>query len=276
MVSKKDYNEIMVKAARSVLIELSHILGAYRDDIVVIGGWVPPLLFGPGTHVGSTDVDLALDHKAATAAAYAKIGELLLARGYTPDAKNPYVFRRAVQIEGRAVSVEVDFLSGEYGGATAARRHQTVQDIKARKARGCDLAFSMFTEVTVDGELPDGGKDTVTVKVASIVAFLVMKGMALASRIKEKDAWDIYYCLNNYPGGLDALAAEIKAHLPNKLIREGLLNVAGKFASPDHVGPKSAADFEELPPGDQRAMLQRDAYEKSAYLLKAALGNKTV
>lgn len=270
MVSKKDYNELMVSAAKSVLIELSHLLGAYRDDIVVIGGWVPPLLFGPGTHVGSTDVDLALDHKAVTAAAYAKIGELLLAHGYMRDTKNPYVFRRAVQIEDRTVSVEVDFLSGEYGGAAKNRRHQTVQDIKARKARACDLAFSMFTEVRVDGELPDGGKDSVTVKVASIVPFLVMKGMALADRLKAKDAWDIYYCLNNYPGGPDALAAEIKAHLPNKLVREGLLKIAEKFASPDHVGPKMVADFEELPPGDQRAILQRAAYEKAAYLLKAA------
>jgi len=65
------------------------------------------------------------------------------------------------------------------------------------------------------------------------------------------------------------LAAEIKAHLPNKLIREGLMNIAEKFASPDHIGPESAADFEELPSGDQRAILQRDAYEKTDYLLKA-------
>ena len=48
-----------MNAARSVLIELSHLLGAYRNDIVVIGGWVPPLLFGPGMHVGSMAVDLA-------------------------------------------------------------------------------------------------------------------------------------------------------------------------------------------------------------------------
>jgi len=32
-----------------------------------------------------------------------------------------------------------------------------------------------------------------------------MKGMALDDRLKEKDAWDIYYCIQNYPGGLDHL-----------------------------------------------------------------------
>jgi|GEM_PF-2765605 len=31
-----------------------------------------------------------------------------------------------------------------------------------------------------------------------------------------------------------------------------------------------AADFEEIPAGEQRDMLQRDAYEKVDYLLKAA------
>jgi hypothetical protein len=270
MVSKKDYNELMVKAAKSVLIELAHILGEYHDGIVLIGGWVPPLLFGRGTHVGSIDVDLALDHNAITDKAYAKIGELLRGRGYFPSERNPYVFTRAIDIEGQTVSVEVDFLSGEYGGAARSRRHQNVQDIKARKARACDLAFSMFTEIKVEGELPGGGKDSVVVKVASIVPFLVMKGMALHTRLKEKDAWDIYYCLNNYPGGLDALAAVIKKHSSNKLVREGFLKIADKFASEKHIGPKMAADFEELPPGEQRDLLQRDAYEKVDYLLKAA------
>jgi len=62
MVSRRDYNAEMVAAARSVLIEVSNLLGAFRDQIVVVGGWVPELLL-PGGHVGSTDVDLALDHR---------------------------------------------------------------------------------------------------------------------------------------------------------------------------------------------------------------------
>jgi hypothetical protein len=49
--------------------------------------------------------------------------------------------------------------------------------------------------VILDGELPGGGKDSVTIRVASIVPFIVMKAMALDDRLKEKDARDIYYCL---------------------------------------------------------------------------------
>ena len=45
MVSKLDYGEREVAASRSVLIELIHILGAFRDDMIIVGGSVPPLLF---------------------------------------------------------------------------------------------------------------------------------------------------------------------------------------------------------------------------------------
>jgi len=44
MVTKRDYTAEKVKAARSVLIELVHLLSKYRDDIVLIGGWVPEIL----------------------------------------------------------------------------------------------------------------------------------------------------------------------------------------------------------------------------------------
>jgi len=48
-----------VEAAKSVLIELTHLLGEYRDSIVVVGGWVPELLMPqePRPHVGRTCVN---------------------------------------------------------------------------------------------------------------------------------------------------------------------------------------------------------------------------
>ena len=52
-----------VEAARRVMVEVWQILGAYRDAIVLVGGWVPALLL-PGAsppHTGSIDVDLLLN-----------------------------------------------------------------------------------------------------------------------------------------------------------------------------------------------------------------------
>lgn len=98
--------------------------------------------------------------------------------------------------------------------------------------------------------------------------FLVMKDMALDERLKEKDAWDIYYCLQNYPGGVDALVEELRPHVGHGLVKEGLLKIAEHFASVKNVGPKFVADFEELADMEQRDIRERDAYERVNHLLK--------
>jgi len=60
----------MVGGSLSVYLELMTILGAYRDALVLVGGWVPHFLlevFGDPDrafhHVGSLDIDLAVDHR---------------------------------------------------------------------------------------------------------------------------------------------------------------------------------------------------------------------
>ena len=60
----EDYDSRAVEAARRVLLELTRVLGEYDEEIAVVGGWVPPLLMPGAGHIGSTDVDLALDHEA--------------------------------------------------------------------------------------------------------------------------------------------------------------------------------------------------------------------
>jgi len=41
MVIKYDYSKKEVDACLSVLIELMTILGEFRDNIVLVGGWIP-------------------------------------------------------------------------------------------------------------------------------------------------------------------------------------------------------------------------------------------
>jgi hypothetical protein len=159
------------------------LLGEYGDDIVVVGGWVPQLILPEGMppHVGSIDVDLALNHQHLQEAGYATIQSLLSRRGYEPDPRQPFTYHRTVVVNGNAIKVEVDFLAGEYEGTSAKHRTQPVQEGRARKARGCDLAFDLYVETDIEGELPEGGRDQARVRVSSAVAFLVMKGMALWS-----------------------------------------------------------------------------------------------
>jgi hypothetical protein len=272
MVTRKDYSAEAVQAAKSVLIELTHLLGEYREDIVLIGGWVPELIIPQGQrlHVGSIDVDLALNHTKIKEAGYKRIEELLLSRGYYQDKdRQPYIFFRDIMVGGNKNTVEVDLLAGEYQGTGKTRRHQEVQGIKARKARGCELAFEMITEVSIEGEVPGGGLDRVTIRVAAIVPFFVMKGMALVDRMKEKDAWDIYYCILTYPGGIEGLVQEFEPHKDHGLVQEGLSKIASKFTSEKDIGPKFIADFEEADDPDEIERIKRDAFERvHAFLAK--------
>jgi hypothetical protein len=270
MVTKVDYGKREVEAASSVLVELIHLLGEFRDAIVLVGGSVPPLLFRETAkdYVGTLDVDLALNHITIDDETYQTIRNSLLKRGYK-EGKQPFIFFREVPIEsGDPVVVEVNLLSGEYGGTGKSHRTQKIQDVRARKARGCDLAFENFVTVEMEAELPEGGKDRVTCKVAAVVPFIVMKGMALADRMKEKDASDIYYCLTHYPGGLDRLIEEFQIYIGDGLVQEGLLKISDKFASPEYIGPKHVADFEGIADVEEREALQRDAFERVNYLLE--------
>ncbi|MEW6666903.1 MAG: hypothetical protein AB1512_17000 [Thermodesulfobacteriota bacterium] len=269
MVTRTDYSRELVRAARSVLVELVHLFGEYWEHIVLVGGWVPDLLLGSreSPHVGSVDVDLALNHLKLKDEGYKSLQDLLLGRGYV-QGNQPFIFKRVVMLGGADIIVQLDLLCGEYAGTGKGHRHQKVQQGFARKTRGCDLVFDNPVVVTIEGELPGGAKDKVKVRVADLVPFLVMKGMALDERLKEKDAWDIYYCLQHCPDGLDQLIEKFRPLLGNRLVREGLQKIGKHFVSEKHTGPRFVADFEEITDAEERAIRERDAYERVNYLLR--------
>ncbi|MDP2181436.1 MAG: hypothetical protein Q8K99_02565 [Actinomycetota bacterium] len=265
--NRTDYPPDAVEAARSVLVELVHILGEYRDDMVIVGGWVPPLLMPDSTgHVGSTDVDIALNHMAENDEVYARISASLLTNGYVQHESQPFIWFREVSLGGGVVTVEIDFLAGEYGGTGKHHRTQRVQDLKPRKARGADLLFSETREREIEGRLPSGALDTVSVKVAGVVSYLVMKSSALETRIKDKDAYDIWFTLANYPGGIPAVVEEFTPFADHGLVRETVSVLEGKFTSPEHFGPTSVAVFLEHD-GDAAVLTKRDAFERVQALL---------
>lgn len=265
MVKQSDYNEPEVQACFSVLLEIMTVLGEFRDNVVIVGGNVPSLLFplAEEKHTGTLDIDLALDSNRMSNDTYKTIAKTLSARGYyRREAEQPFIFHRDIQgQDGRIITVEIDLLAPEYGGTGKSRRHQKIQDAVARKTRGCDLVFESAVRVNLTGTLPNGAKNEVTVRVASIGSFLVMKGMALWERMKEKDAYDIFYCCRNYPGGLEVLVSDIRPLMSNELAREGLEKIKTKFALVDGMGPTAVADFLEIIDPEEKDMVKREAFE---------------
>ena len=86
--SSVDYSEGQKKAAHRVLVELVNLFGEYRDDIRIVGGWVPDLMFPNEDHVGSVDVDVLINHLTLKDSGYQTMAKILLKNGYEEHPKN--------------------------------------------------------------------------------------------------------------------------------------------------------------------------------------------
>jgi hypothetical protein len=247
-----------------VLIEVSNGLGAFRNDLVLLGGWVPELLYPNRGHGGSLDVDLAVRPTARTGNAYLSILKHLTDAGYRHQI-GPTAFMR--DVAGAPESVKVDLISGEYadGGKAAAI---SVDELQLNCLRGVDLAFVASEEVTIAGLMPDGAMNTVRVQIVRPEAFILIKAFALDDRKKDKDAYDIAFVLDQYRPGLSELTGRIQGLMGNGLAREALGILQGKFATVDAVGPVWAARVAASEAGGGRdyEQVRRAAFENAQEL----------
>jgi hypothetical protein len=261
------YGRRVTEAVRAVLVEMGQILASYRGKFVVVGGSVPWLLIpGDGMpHVGTTDVDVALDAEALGDGQYVKLVDALMSNGYRQRStlRRFQLVRQVHSPEAaEAVEIIVDFLMPRE--AELVRNHPPlIPGFAVQRASGAELALSYPQFIEIDGRMPDGCMNRVELAVASMPAFLAMKGFALQLRRKQKDAYDIYYCVRNYPGGAEQLAAACVPLLSIPAVAEAYRYIAGKFERIDGYGPMSVCLFAEaLSILDERTVgeWQRDAF----------------
>ncbi len=238
-----------VQAARLLLREVCALFAAHGDDAVLVGGWVPDVLFPTARppHAGSVDVDLAMRLRRT---AYAEVVTLLCRNGFH-QGENSYQFFKEVILDGRKASTRLDLL-------TSTRHHDehfAGSDAGPQAVHGADIAFRDNAVTSLDST------NEVQIRVAGIVAFLVMKSLALADRAKAKDAYDIHFCLEHYPDGLQALAQEFRRFVDDPLVQEARQKLAVKFRSQEDDGPRMVADIEGII-GDNRAMRKLEVYTR--------------
>lgn len=87
MKLKSQYSSVETNAYFSIIVELMTYLKKYSHNIVLVGGWVPYFLYGDlkakeQKHVGSLDVDLALNFLLISEQNYQTIADILEERGY--------------------------------------------------------------------------------------------------------------------------------------------------------------------------------------------------
>jgi tRNA nucleotidyltransferase/poly(A) polymerase len=133
-----DYSRRQVEAARRVLVDVGQVLASFHDAIVIVGGWVPDLLLPDAEpeHVGSIDVDLALDARQLEDGRYAELLKLLLDTGRYEKGDQAFQLVTPVDLgDAEApVRVEVEFLAPA--------------DIKLKKNHQAIIAGTLRRELT--------------------------------------------------------------------------------------------------------------------------------
>ncbi len=264
-----DYSEGQKEAAYMVLGEIVNLLNEFTDNIRIIGGWVPSLLYPDSDHIGSIDVDVLLNQlNIKKADSYLTIKRILERNGYSRHPEKYFTFVKTVVVQGVNYNVDVDFLSGKYGG-DGGNVSKHVDGIKALPATGGNFAFDFPPQdVRIEYRRSDGALDIGHVNVISIVPYLVMKAAALG-RGKPKDAYDIYITITNYPGGVKALVKEFLPYKDRELVRRMCEKLSEKFASPEHAGPMDIVSFLDIRDEDDRASTMQDSYQRVRYLVNA-------
>jgi hypothetical protein len=282
MKLKSEYSTREIEACVIVMRELFTYLKPYRNQIVLVGGWVPYFLLEKYTprggeydqHVGSLDIDVALDAFSIPADAYKTILEILSERGFYHRKDKlgkdiPASFLKKVIFEdGEEIEVQIDFLAPEYGGTPEQKRHQVIQDMLARKGRGTDIVFAQTELIRLSGPISSGANIELDIKVANVTACFVMKGIALGERTNEKDAYDLYMLARYYKEGPESVLSELKKLESHGLMKEALRNIEEQFKDVKSIGPVSVATFMGITDKEEFDRITRDAYELLRFIIQ--------
>lgn len=269
-----DYSEGQKSAAYMVLGELVNLLNEFSENIRINGGWVPTLLYPESEHIGSIDVDVLLNQlKIHKAESYKTIKRILESNGYRRHEEKYFSFVKTVLVQNIEYDVDVDFLSGKYGG-DGGNISKHIDGIKALPATGGNFAFEFPPmNVRIEYTRADGAKDYGHVNVISVIPYLVMKTSALG-RGKPKDAYDIYYTINNYQNGIRSLSEEFVPYIEKDLIQDMCRKLNEKFASPEHIGPVDVVAFLGITDKEEKERVKQDVYQKVHYLVNRLMKGK--
>ncbi len=263
-----DYNEQATTRCERALVTLLGDLGPWRERIYLAGGLAPRYLVGrlpegAQAHVGTTDVDvivgLALGDE--TSETYRTLQNNLEKSGFVQSDPS---FRWTREIEG--VSVAVEFLcetDAVAPGRIFRPREFTGSRFGAFNVPGALLAREDFVEREIEADrLDGGGLSRITVRVANVLPYAVLKIFAFQDRHENKDAYDLGFTLFNYEGGPIAAgkAASSSPVRANPQVDAALRLLEERFQDTSQDGPHAYASFLADPDDEEaKARLRQEA-----------------
>jgi len=211
---------------------------------------VDSLPLGTDEHSGTTDLDVVIgvEIDVAEAGVYTKLQEELKKADFSPSKEGSFAWER--RVDGVRVVLEF-FCPVEQDGQPGRLRKnpggEVGSQVSAIQLRGAEIASEDCTTIVLSGEVLDhGGQREVEVQVVNILPFLVLKAFALATREKEKDAYDIVWTLNAYGQDGPRSAAKAAALSPianSDEVEEAMTILADRFDEVDSQGPSNYARF---------------------------------
>lgn len=148
---------------------------------------------------------------------------------------------------GPSIEVVIDLLMPR--AVIEKNKPPLVTNFAVQRADGADLALKFYQMVAIDGGIPDGGRNRVSIAVAENPRAPRDEGSRDRQAPKKaKDAYDIYYCVRHYPGGVDQLVTATMACLEVEAAVAGYRDIATKFRTVDDYGPISVRRFVDRSP----------------------------
>jgi hypothetical protein len=283
------YSDAHTADCERVLVTLLRGLGPWAKSVYLVGGLTPRYLIPQRPphvppHAGTLDVDVVIDLQIlANTDAYRSLEENLKRLGFerSENAVGKKIsWRWQTQTEHGAKMI-LEFLADdpEHSGGRV-QPLPTVGNISALNIPHSSMVFDLYEEVEIRAELlGENGIAAVTVRHADIVSFTCLKAFAYEDRGEPKDVHDLIYCIENHPGGIDAVAGAINRHLQGQhgmTIRAALDILRRRFASEADLegyrkdGPVAVAKFElgsDAELREPRLLRQREASDLIEQLL---------
>ena len=239
--------------------DLVRALGFMAPHVVLIGGLVPGLLvpvLDPGIepHVGTADIDLCLSVALVEGdtEAYERIETVLKALGFQ-EGDASFRWQRH---GGIGLTVEFFCPAGDQRPAGRVFRPALADNPTGKHNFGgrlSALALDAGELLTTDVEvihrsivLPQNkGTLDMDLRVTGPLAFLTAKIDALRGRDKPKDAYDIVWLIESWPGGPAAAAQSFaqRSTFQRPEVVAALQAIRDAFAATDRIGARSYARF---------------------------------
>lgn len=255
MVSRNDYDPSLVPLILAQAAEVVRALSFAGGHLTIIGGLVPPLLVpivesGLEGHVGTLDLDMCMSVAllGGDVGQYENLQKGLESAGFDvmrEDSKPvSWRWRR------KNTKLVVEFLCPvpADGSKSAGELHRPGGAIAGKLSA---LVLDAGDLIAADARLVKRKVDLARgviefeFRVAGPLSWLVSKTDALERRNKAKDAYDIVWLCECWPGGQAALAADLRTStkFSDPKATAGLGRLKAAFVDREQLGPKQYAEF---------------------------------